>query len=199
MRRTTPDPGLFARRCVRHLMALAVIAPSLVAQGPLRPPVHGVLSTPEVLAFRKGFEVSIDGSPWGPARTIALPLSRCVPATTSPCAPGTPAVLVNIRFPAVANAVDMSEVLSQLGESGGQGNHYMIRPVPANARGSVCAGGFIAPAPLGNMRMAINVGNPGTPLPVLCRWTALIGIRLPGGKVELVWSDTIVAELVAKP
>jgi hypothetical protein len=183
---------------LRVALALIAIAPSLPAQGAKgAAPVHRDAS--ELPRFRTGLEVSVEGSPWGHARTVALSPSRCRPATTSPCAPGTPAVIVNVRFPAVTGAVDMAQVRATLGEAGGAGNYYDIRPVPSNAVGTICAGGMIMSAPFSNMRMAINIGNPGTPLPVTCRWTVLVGIPGPRGTVELVWSDTVTVQLVAQP
>jgi hypothetical protein len=152
-----------------------------------------------IAAFRKGFEVSVEGSPWARSRTFSLPTPRCKPATSSPCVPGTPALLVKFRFPSLVNAVDLSQVLAKLGEAGGAGDHYMVRPVPANATSPVCAGGFTAPAPFNDMHLAINLGNPGTPLPVTCKWTVLAGVPNPTAKsgVELVWSDTVAVHLPA--
>jgi hypothetical protein len=49
--------------------------------------------------------------------------------------------------------------------------------------------------------MAINVGAPGPPLPLVCRWTALVGIPDPANtsRVAVVWSDTVVVQLITKP
>jgi hypothetical protein len=198
------------------VLALGTALPASVSPAGAQPPpspasagkaaarpgsIVSVAEASSIAAFRKGLEVSVEGSPWGPSRTIGLPSSRCVPATTSPCAPGTPALIVNIRFPTLLNAADGASVLRQLGETGPAADHYFVRPVPANTSGTVCAGGFATPSPLGNMRMAINLGSPGTPLPVTCHWTALAGVsnpRSPGG-IDLIWSDTVTVQVVARP
>ena len=76
----------------------------------------------------------------------------------------------------------------------------MIRPVPNNATGSLCAGGMIMPVPFANMRMAINGGSTGAPFPVTCRWAVLIGMPPgPGGVLRLVWSDTVTVIVTRAP
>lgn len=164
-------------------------------------PAGAQSSSAAVAEFRKGLEISVNGGPWEISRTVTLSPSRCPPATGSPCAPGTAPLVINIRFPALPDVVDGSKVLSQLGEDGARDAHYHIRPVPANAAGTVCAGGLNVPAPLPNMRVAINLGHPGTPLPVTCRWTVLAGVPNPKSPTgfDLIWSDTVTVHVISKP
>jgi hypothetical protein len=153
-----------------------------------------------IASFRGGLEISVDGNSWGQSKTVVLSAKRCSPATSSPCAHGTPPLVIEIRFPAIQNAVDGSRILAQLGESGSPTSHYYIRPVPANAAGTVCATGFNVPNPLANMRVSINLGDAGTPLPVTCRWSALAGVTNPKSPTgfDLVWSDTVTVHVVGK-
>ena len=144
--------------------------------------------------------MSVDGRSWGQVRTVALGANRCEPARTSPCAAATPPLVVSIRFPSLPQTVDGAKVLSQLGESGEARARYFVRPVPANAASTVCGGGFSVSNPLTTMRVAINLGNPGAPLPVTCRWTAVAGVPDAASPVGfyLVWSDTVAVRVVTK-
>ena len=187
------------------LLSPARIAPVLIACGA----ATGVAgsagaqssTSAAIAAFRQGLEISVNGGPWETSRTVVLSPTRCPPATSSPCATGTAPLVIGIRFPALPEVVDGSKVLSQLGEDGSRDAHYHIRPVPANAAGSVCAGGLNVPAPLPNMRVAINLGHPGTPLPVTCRWTVLAGVPNPKSPTgfDLIWSDTVTVHVISKP
>lgn len=153
-----------------------------------------------VAAFREGFEASVDGGEWRRVAAVNLDSKRCPRSTTSPCAAGTPLVAVKIRFPSLDGALDLSRVLPQLGESAAAGWHYDIRPVPMNARGAVCSGGFRVASPFNDMHLAITLDAPGHQLPIECQWTVLAGIpntNVPGG-VQLVWSDTIHVHIARK-
>ena len=158
------------------------------------------VSSAPIVAFRRGLEVSVDGSAWGRVRSVTLPPNRCAPGSVSPCSPGTPPLVLSVRFPALPQVVDGSKVLSQLGESGGPAVHYFVRPVPANAKSSVCGPGFAVSAPMNAMRVTINLGESGTPLPVTCRWTAVAGVPDASSPVGfyMVWSDTVVVQVSAK-
>ena len=154
-----------------------------------------------IAAFRGGLEISADGSSWARRRIVPLSESRCARAASSPCAPGTAPLVLGIRFPKLPNAVDGAKVLSQLGESGSKTMRYFVRPVPANAASSICGGGFAVSNPLPDMRVTINLGNPGAPLPVTCRWTAVAGVPDTASPLgfDMVWSDTVVVEVISKP
>lgn len=153
-----------------------------------------------VASFRGGLEISVDGSSWALSRTITLSQTRCEPATTSPCAIGTAALVVNVRFPSLPGVVAGAKILAQLGESGSGEARYFIRPVPANAGSSVCGGVLGVSKPLPNMRMAINLGDQGTPLPVTCRWSVLAGVPNPksASGFDMIWSDTATVHVVTK-
>ena len=154
----------------------------------------------DVAAFRDGLEISVDGTAWASSRTVTLSPTRCPPSSTSPCAAGTPPLIVSVRFPALPDVVSGGELLAQLGESGSKEAHYFIRPVPANAGSPVCGGVLSVSSPQHAMRMAINLAAPGTPLPVTCRWSVLAGIpdpKAPHG-FEMIWSDTATVHVVGK-
>src|SRR5438309_365201 len=68
------------------------------------------------LPFRKGLQVSYNGSTWGPARTIAVTKTECPVSTTSPCAAGTPALVVSFRFDTLPHPVELYKVLATIGE-----------------------------------------------------------------------------------
>jgi hypothetical protein len=157
-----------------------------------------------VAPFRHGLAVSINGSPWGPSRTVALTEQQCAASTTSLCAAGTPAVIVDVRWPTVRGGVDLTRVHTQLGEAAGAaGFFYEIRLVRSTSS-PTCAGGFLSPAvPYTNNRVVVNVANP-SPAPyvqLLCQWTALMGVpdRTNRNHVILVWSDTVTAAVVRAP
>ncbi len=153
-----------------------------------------------VLGWRNGLEISVNGSTWEHSITVGLSKVQCPPSTTSPCAAGS-AVAVDVRFPPVEQATDLSKVHAELGEiSGAPGSRYEVRLV-RSLSSPLCDAGFVTSSAYASTRMAINVGAPGPPLPLTCRWTALIGIADPANAshVAVVWSDTVVVQLTSKP
>jgi hypothetical protein len=153
-----------------------------------------------LLGWRNGLEISVNGSTWDRALTVTLSKVQCPPSPTSPCAAGS-AVAVDVRFPPVAQATDLSKVHAELGEiSGATGSRYEVRLV-RNQSSPLCDAGFVTSSAYASARMAINVGAPGPPLPLTCRWTALIGIPDPANAshVAVIWSDTVVVQLTSKP
>jgi hypothetical protein len=177
---------------------LLCVAPAVLAFGTASAQLS--TSTGTVAAFRDGLEISVDGNSWGQSRTVALSPSRCPPSSTSPCAAGTPPLVVSVRFPALPDVVDGGKVLAQLGESGSKEARYYIRPVPANAGSPVCGGVLSVSSPQPAMRMAINLAAPGTPLPVTCRWSVLTGVPNPKAAhgFDLIWSDTATVHVISK-
>lgn len=158
--------------------------------------------TPEIAiqSWRSGLEISVNGSAWDRAVTVGLSKVQCPPSATSPCAAGS-AVAVDVRFPPIDLATDLSKAHAQIGEvAGPMGNRYEVRLVHEHSS-PLCADGFATSSAYGNTRIAINVGAPGPPLPITCRWTALVGIPTAGGSshVAAVWSDTVVLQLTSKP
>ncbi len=153
-----------------------------------------------VLSWRNGLEVSVNGSGWDRSLTVGLTKVQCPPSATSPCAEGS-AVAVDIRFPPIEQAMDLSKVRPRLGEvPGATGNRYEVRLVRSRSS-PLCDAGFATSSAFGNTRMAIKVGAPGPPLPLICRWTALVGIPDPASasRVAVIWSDTVVVQLTSKP
>jgi hypothetical protein len=151
-------------------------------------------------SWRSGLEVSVNGSAWERSLTVALTKAQCPPSESSPCAVGS-AVAVDVRFPPIEQATDLSKVRAQLGEApGAAGSRYEVRLV-RSLSSPLCADGFETSSAYGNARMAINVGAPGPPLPLTCRWTAVVGIpqAANASHVAVVWSDTVVVQLTSKP
>lgn len=186
------------------LLASAGVAPAQ------RPVPAGLVDTPSntamskgdtaILNWRTGLEVSVNGSAWDRSLIVGLTKVQCPPSTTSPCAAGS-AVAVDIRFPPIAQATDLSKVHAQLGESAGAtAGRYEVRLI-RSLSSPLCDAGFVTSSAYGNARMAINVGAPGPPLPLTCRWTAIVGIPGPGNasRVAVLWSDTVVVQLTSKP
>jgi hypothetical protein len=153
-----------------------------------------------LVSWRSGLQISVNGSAWDRSLTIGLTKVQCPPSPTSPCAAGS-AVAVDVRFPAVAQATDLAKVHAELGEvPEAGGSRYEVRLVK-NLSSPLCDAGFVTSSAYAAARMAINVGAPGPPLPLTCRWTALIGIPDPlnAARVAVIWSDTVVVQLTSKP
>lgn len=153
-----------------------------------------------IQSWRSGLEISVNGSPWDRALTVGLTKVQCPPSSTSPCAAGS-AVAVDVRFPPIEIATDLSRAHAQIGEAAGpMGNRYEVRLV-RELSSPLCADGFGTSSAYGNTRIAINVGAPGPRLPITCRWVALVGIPATSGSghVAAVWSDTVVLQLTSKP
>ncbi len=153
-----------------------------------------------VTAWRSGLEVSVNGSGWNRSVAVTLTRAQCPPSETSPCASGS-AVGVDVRFPVVAQAVELTRTRAALSEPPeGQSNaRYELRLVRAQSS-PLCPNGFVVPAPANASRLAINLGPPGPPLPLTCRWTALVGVPDPNdpAKVTAIWSDTVSVLLSVK-
>src|SRR5437899_11046789 len=79
-----------------------------------------------IMTFRKGFQISVDGTSWSQSQTVELSPSQCTPATTSPCAAGAAPVRVHVRFPALPNAVPGSILLPQVGLSTSGSDPYHV-------------------------------------------------------------------------
>jgi hypothetical protein len=170
--------------------------PAVAVDVPSNTPIRDT----EIVGWRTGLEVSVNGSAWDRSVTVALTKAQCPPSESSPCAPGS-AVAVDVRFPPVEQAADLSKVHAQLGEAlGAAGNRYEVRLV-RSLSSPLCAAGFETSSAYGNARMAINVGAAGPPLPLTCRWTAVVGIPQPANAshVAVLWSDTVVVQLTSKP
>jgi hypothetical protein len=178
--------------------------PAGVASGPS---ASAAADAAAVMTFRRGLQVSLDGTTWTQSLTVDLPPSRCVPATSSPCAAGTAPLYVKIKFAGLPSPADAATVLRQLGMTPSGGAHYFVFPVPMNAAGTpagVCEGGFSSPnavTPSNNVHIGLVLDRPGAPLPVTCSWVVVAGIPRPGSAtgVDLIWSDTVSVRAVAKP
>src|SRR5437868_5171747 len=130
----------------------------------------GTAAATAVATWRKGLEVSINGGAWERSSTVALTKAQCPPADGSACAAGS-AVGVDLRFPAMPQAVDLSKTRAQLGESSGAaGARYEVRLIRAQSS-ALCPAGFTTATPHNATRLAINLGAAGPPLPLTCRWT----------------------------
>jgi len=183
------------------LLASAGMAPAQRPAGSVDTPANTALTKGDtaILNWRTGLEVSVHGGGWDHSLTVPLSKVQCPPSTTSPCAAGS-AVAVDVRFPPVAQATDLSKVHAELGEiPGATGNRYEVRLV-RSLSSPLCDAGFVTSSAYASARMAINVGAPGPPLPLTCRWTALIGVPDPANAshVTVVWSDTVVVQLTSK-
>jgi len=152
-----------------------------------------------IATWRDGLEISVNGAAWERTLTVGLSKAQCPPSTSSPCAAGS-AVAVDVRFPPIAQAIDLSKARAQLGEAPSQsGDRYEVRLVREQSS-ALCAPGFSTSSAYANPRMAVNVGGQGPPLPLTCRWTAIVGIPdATGSHVAVVWSDTVVLQLTSKP
>ncbi|MGH7620358.1 MAG: hypothetical protein ACREPM_24340 [Gemmatimonadaceae bacterium] len=171
-----------------------------VAGTPEADPATATKVTDVIAGWRGGLEISVNGSAWERSLTVGLNKVQCPPSTASPCAAGS-AVAVDVRFPPVAAATDLAKAHARLGESSSaSGNRYDVRLVK-NLSSPLCAPGFETSSAYGNARMAINLGAPGSPLPITCRWTAIVGVLDPSNasRVLVVWSDTVVVQLTSKP
>jgi hypothetical protein len=186
---------------MKSVIALAVLgAHAARAQRSASDVAPDQTSSAAIASWRTGLEVSVNGSVWDRSVIVGLSKTQCPPSPTSPCEPGS-AVAVDVRFPPVTQATDLSKVRAQLGEPpSAAGNRYEIRLVRERSS-PLCAAGFATSSAYGNARMAINVGAPGPPLPLTCRWTAVVGIPASGNssRVAIVWSDTVVVQLTSKP
>ncbi len=153
-----------------------------------------------VAAWRSGFEVSVNGSGWSRSVAVALTRAQCPPSETSPCGSGS-AVGVDMRFPAVAQAADLGRTRAALGESGGVRSEarYEVRVIRPQSS-PLCPNGFTATTPANAARLAINLASAGPPLPLTCRWVALVGVADPSdpAKVTAIWSDTVSVLLTSK-
>lgn len=180
--------------CGSATCAGVVIARAATAQ---KSPGPSPAATPTELraaiaAWRTGLEVSVNGSGWNRTVSVALTKAQCPPSETSPCASGS-AVGVDVRFPAVAQAVELARTRATLGEptEARAGVRYELRIVRTQSS-PLCPGGFVAAAPAGTSRLAINLSRPGPRLPLTCRWTAVVGVPDPNdpSKVMAIWADT---------
>jgi len=153
-----------------------------------------------IMTWRSGLEVSVNGSGWNRSVSVALSKAQCPPSETSPCASGS-AVGVDVRFPTIAQAVDLSRTRATLGEpaEAEPGTRYEVRLVRAESS-PLCPSGFVTATPRSAARLAINLSSAGPPLPLACRWTAVVGIPDPSdpSKVAAVWSDTASVFLTSK-
>jgi hypothetical protein len=184
------------------LLASAGMAPAQRPAGSVDVPPNTAQAKSDtaILYWRTGLEISVHGTGWDRSLTVPLSKVQCPPSTTSPCAAGS-AVAVDVRFPPVAQATDLSKVHAELGEiPGATGNRYEVRLV-RDLSSPLCDAGFATSSAYASARMAINVGAPGPPLPLTCRWSALIGVPDPANAshVTVVWSDTVVVQLTSKP
>ena len=162
-------------------------------------PMPGPDVRASIAAWRSGLEVSVNGSAWSQSASVALTRAQCPPSDTSPCASGS-AVGVDVRFPAVAQATELAKARAALGETGGQsGARYEVRVVRSQSS-PLCPGGFAAASPETTSRLAINLGPPGPPLPLTCKWAAVVGVPDASrpSKVMAVWSDTVSVVLTSK-
>jgi hypothetical protein len=173
-----------------------------VPAGGVEAPANTAMSKGDtaILNWRNGLEISVNGSTWDRSLTVGLSKVQCPPSMASPCAAGS-AVAVDVRFPPVEQATDLAKVHAELGEIPGvTGSRYEVRLVRALSS-PLCDAGFVTSSAYASARMAINVGAPGPPLPLTCRWTALIGIPDPANAshVAVIWSDTVVVQITSKP
>jgi len=181
-------------------LAAALLVGAHVALAQRQASANASDASEAIASWRGGLAISVNGSPWERSVTVGLSKAQCPPSTTSPCAAGS-AVAVDVRFPPIDQATDLSKVHAQLGEAPGPpGNRYEVRLV-RDRSSALCASGFEASSAYENSRMAINAGAPGPPLPLTCRWTALVGIPDPANasRIAVLWSDTVVVQLTSKP
>ena len=175
-----------------------VTAQRPVPAGSMDAPSASATKDSAIVTWRSGLEVSVNGSAWGRTLSVVLTKAQCPPSASSPCAVGS-AVAVDVRFPPVEQAADLSKVHAQLGEAPvAAGSRYEVRLV-RSLSSPLCADGFETSSAYGNARMAIKVGAPGPPLPITCRWTAVVGIPQSASHLAVVWSDTVVVQLTSKP
>jgi hypothetical protein len=144
-----------------------------------------------VAAFRKSFEVSLDGVHWGTSISAAFPYP-CVPGTGSPCASGTPDVRIYTRW------IPLPKVDTSAVHIAGMTGPYRIE-LSLSRTQSVCESGASYPLPSSGFPINIRASRPGASFPIRCTWAVSAVVARPPGSTpayELVQSNTASVTLI---
>ena len=144
-----------------------------------------------VAAFRKSFEVSLDGVHWGTSISEEFPFP-CAPGTNSPCAAGTPDVRVYTRW------IPLPKVDTAAVHVTGMTGPYRIQLSPLRQQ-PVCESGASYPLPSSGFPINIRASRPGGSFPITCTWVVSAVVARPPGSdpaYEIVQSNTASVTLI---